>query len=59
MCKLLNAPDGYAEKLGYNLPSRILDAITGFSEIDPLSARRLDKMIQHEIQGLLEAFANF
>ena len=44
------------KKFAMSLPSRILDAITGFSEIDPLSARRLDKMIQHEIQGLLEAF---
>lgn len=44
------------KKFAMSLPSRILDAITGFSEIDPLSARRLDKMIQQEIQGLLEAF---
>ena len=44
------------KKFAMSLPSRILDAISGFTELDPLSARRLDKTIQHEIQGLLEAF---
>lgn len=44
------------KKFAMSLPARIVDAISGFSEIDPLSARRLDKMIQQEIQALLAAF---
>lgn len=44
------------KKFAMSLPARLLDTISGFSEIDPLSARRLDKMIQHEVQALLAAF---
>lgn len=44
------------KKFALSLPARLVDAIGGFTEIDPLSARRLDKIIQQEIQGLLEAF---
>lgn len=44
------------KKFAMGLPARILDAVSGFSEIDPLNARRLDKTIQQEIQSLLEAF---
>ena len=35
---------------------KVMDAIGGYTEVDPLNARRLEKLIQHEIQGLLEAF---
>lgn len=44
------------KKFAMSLPARLLDAISGFQEIDPLNARRLDKMIQQEIQALLSAF---
>lgn len=44
------------KKFAMSLPSRILDAISDFTELDPLDARRLDKMMQREIHGLLEAF---
>lgn len=44
------------KKFAMSLPARLLDAISGFQEIDPLSARRLDKMIQREVQSLLAAF---
>lgn len=44
------------KKFALSLPARIVDAISGFSEMDPLNARRLDKMIQGEIQALLAAF---
>lgn len=44
------------KKFAMSLPSRLLDSISGYTDLDPLSARRVDKMIQHEIQGLLEAF---
>ena len=44
------------KKFAMSLPARILESISGITELDPLGARRLDKMIQQEIQGLLEAF---
>ncbi len=44
------------KKFAMSLPARIVDAISGFSQLDPLSARRLDKIIQQEIQALLTAF---
>jgi len=44
------------KKFAMSLPARVVDAVSGFAEIDPLNARRLDKTLQQEIQGLLEAF---
>lgn len=44
------------KKFAMSLPVRVMDAIGGYTEVDPLNARRLEKLIQHEIQGLLEAF---
>lgn len=44
------------KKFAMSLPVRVMDTINGQTDIDPLSARRLEKQIQQEIQNLLEAF---
>lgn len=44
------------KKFAMSLPVRVMDAIGGYTEVDPLNARRLEKLIQQEIHGLLEAF---
>lgn len=44
------------KKFAMSLPVRLMDTIGGYTEVDPLNARKLEKLIQHEIQGLLEAF---
>lgn len=44
------------KKFAMAIPVRVMDTINGQTDIDPLSARRLEKQIQQEIQSLLEAF---
>jgi len=44
------------KKFAMSLPVRVMDTIGGYVDVDPLNARRLEKLIQQKIQSLLEAF---